>query len=131
VLVGDTFAPMVRPFLRSVACALLTACFALGAFAWGAMPGCETAAGTPPAAHHFHGQGASHHPTEPGHLPSITHCVVHLCCVQLVTPAVAILAPAHFSSPSRATGLVSATVFVAGHPSHVLPFAHAPPPISA
>jgi hypothetical protein len=118
---------MVQPLIRSSISAVVTACFALSAITWGTMPGCVVAANQPPS-HAAHGHGESHQPPDqPGKLPGAVHCVVHLCCIQLTTPAAANVAPARLSTPDRTAGLLPAVVFVLVRPSHTLPFAHAPP----
>jgi hypothetical protein len=114
---------MFRPLLSAV----VAGCFALSAITWGTMPGCAFAA-SPPPAHAAAGHGESHqHPDQPGPV----HCVVHLCCVQVTTPPVAAVATARLTAPDRSVGLLPAIVFVLVRPSHTLPFAHAPPHLSA
>ena len=119
---------MLQPLVRSSLSALVAACFAASSVTWGNLPGCATAANLP-AAHTAAGHGESHqHPDQPGKVPGSVHCVVHLCCIQLITPAAAHIASARLTPPDRTVGLLPAVVFVLVRPSHTLPFAHAPPP---
>jgi hypothetical protein len=112
---------------RSLLAAIVTASFALSAITWGTMPGCVVATNAQ-AAHAAHGQGTSHqHAGQPGKLPGTIHCFVHLCCVQLTTPASVTLAAARLSNPDRDARPLPAIVFVLVRPSHTLPFAHGPP----
>jgi hypothetical protein len=114
---------MLRPLLSAV----VAGCFALSAITWGTMPGCVVAA-SPPTAHAAPGHGESHqHPNQPGKLPRSVHCLVHLCCIQLTTPATASITSTRLSPPDRTARLLPAIVFVLVRPSHSLPFAHAPP----
>lgn len=113
--------------LRSLLSTAVAGCFALSAITWGSMPGCVVTA-NPPTTHAAPGQEKSHqHSDQPGKLPGSVHCVVHLCCVQLTTPAVAKVAPAGVAIADQAAGFLPAIVFVLVRPSHSLPFAHGPP----
>jgi hypothetical protein len=117
---------MVKALLRSAISLVATACFALSALTWGRMPGCATGAGGPSPHIAYH--GASHqHSDPPGKLPAGVNCLVHLCCIQLITPAAPSLTLARVGVPEQAAGLVLTTPFVPVRPSHTLPFAQAPP----
>jgi hypothetical protein len=106
--------------------ALATACFALSAVTWGTMPGC--AAGTAASGGHVAHHGAAHeHTGAPGKLPAGVTCVVHLCCIQLITPAAPTLAVARISVPEPASGFTATSLFIPVRPPHALPFAQAPP----
>jgi hypothetical protein len=118
---------MLRPLFSAV----VAGCFALSAITWGTMPGCVVPT-DPAAAQAAPGHEKSHqHPAQPGKLPGSVHCIVHLCCVQVTTPPATAVATARLTAPDRSVGLVPAIVFVLVRPSHTLPFAHAPPHLSA
>lgn len=118
---------MRHALVRSLLSALVTTCFALSAITWGSMPGCVSA-GVPAHAAHQHQHGtAGDHPAHPGDLPGAIQCFVHLCCIQLATPASAAFALNRISAPEASSGLVAASLFIPIRPSHILPFAHAPP----
>jgi len=118
---------MLKPFLQSSLSGLLTACFALSAFTWGSMPGCASAAGLAEAHASQEHHRAHHHQSDQKGQPSSPKCFVHLCCVQLATPTGTAQATAHHTAPERGLGFIAASRIVPVRPSHILPFAHAPP----
>jgi hypothetical protein len=116
----------IHPMLRSLVSAVSTACFALSVITWGRMPGCVAGFGLS-STHAAHQETSHQHPDPSGKLPTSGNCFVHLCCLQLVAPAVAGPAPVRSSTPARVGELHPAAVLVVLRPAHTLPFAHAPP----
>ncbi|HZN97494.1 MAG TPA: hypothetical protein VFB61_07195 [Gemmatimonadales bacterium] len=118
---------MLKRLVRSTLAGLVSLCFAYSAITWGSMPGCVVSAGQ--SVHDSHGGGRSHqHSAGSDHRPVTTQCLVHLCCVQLASPAGDLSTQLRIATPDRATGPVLVSQLVRVRPAHTLPFAHAPPP---
>jgi hypothetical protein len=119
---------MLKPLVRSLLSAVVTASFALSAMAYGTMPLCPTQhageAETVHAAAHHHPQPTHSH--ESGKPPS-QGCAVHLCCIHLALQPRPSLGPVQLSSGSVHSGLAPAGSITPERPAHSLPFAHAPP----
>jgi hypothetical protein len=113
----------MKPVLRSIISLVVTASFALSAAAPGAMPRCET----PRPGHGSHAGHATGHTDLPAKQPGSVQCLVHLCCLQLVTPAGLESGYARLALPGHAPGFAVAESAVPLRPSHTLPFAQAPP----
>jgi len=119
---------MQRPLLRSLLSAALTACFALSALTWGSMATCAIAG----AEHGAPGDHASHrHSHGPHGAPGNQACLVHLCCAHLAvqpsTPSVV----GRLAVTSSDPGFTPGPAIGVSRPAHSLPFAHAPPALSA
>jgi hypothetical protein len=118
---------MLKRIAGSSLAGLVTMCFAYSAITWGSMPGCATS-----ASHSVHApaheSGSSHqHASGTDHQPAQAQCLVHLCCVQLTTPADHVSAPVRIALPGRAAALLLVSQLIPVRPAHTLPFAHAPP----
>jgi hypothetical protein len=121
---------MLTPLVRSVFSAVVAACFALNALTLGAMPGCATAASDPQSTS-AHGHGSSQGHSHGGQLPGAGHCRLHLCCANVATPVVPILALGRMFAAQQIVGFVAAPLISDSRPAHLLPYAHAPPHASA
>jgi hypothetical protein len=116
----------VRERARKLTCAWITACFAYAAITWGSMPGCTSPASQ--SDHHSSHQSASHHHTSRSDQgPAPVQCFIHLCCVQLATPAGTLATSVKIALPDRADQALLHSQLVPIRPAHSLPFAHAPP----
>jgi hypothetical protein len=103
---------------------LLHRCDAMQPAVGGAMAECA----------HMHGAGGSaarpmaHHPERPAPCPTgDCHCIGHSCCslgVALPAGSLALTAPAGTAVPAPPTARPTAPIL---RPSHLLPFAQAPP----
>jgi hypothetical protein len=111
---------MLRPLVRSLVSAFAAACFSMGAVAGSGMPECA-ATGHGHATHH--GDPGRTVPPAGGH----THCVVHLCCVDMAPEPPVALGDVPPGAASQEVGFAPTAAVPAGRPDHSLPFAHAPP----
>jgi hypothetical protein len=115
---------MLKPLVRSLVSAVVTACFAFIATASGAMPGCSWQASVADHAQH----GSPVHSDGHHHVPAGRQaCVVHVCCAHLYAPATATLGGEHVIALHAASGFVPAAGVPATPTPHALPFAQAPP----
>ena len=119
---------MLRPTVRSLLSAVLTASFALSVMAWGTMPECPARA--PGGAAH----GSDPHHASPlhpdghhGRAPANQACVVHLCCAHVVPQPRATLGRGRLSATQRDLGFAPRPALVTPRPAYSLPFAQAPP----
>ena len=97
-------------------------CFGYNAMAPATLTGCGPM--DEAGAHASHHRSGSH---APGHVPNLTHCLVHLCCAH-VTPTAALKLPvARVNNLVGAPGFVPAANAAPGRSPHSLPFAQAPP----
>jgi hypothetical protein len=116
----------VKHFMRSFLSLLVTASFAFGTATLGTMSRCDNQLS--PAGHITHEHGtAPGHSQSPENGPGAVQCLVHLCCIQLVTPTAAQISPERLSSPEASPGFRVGGSIIPVRPSHTLPFAHAPP----
>jgi hypothetical protein len=116
----------VKQFLRSFLALLVTASFALGAATLGAVSRCDNQPSSAGHIQHEHGAAPGHSQSPEKGLGTI-QCLVHLCCIQLVTPTAAQISPDRLSSPAASPGFRVVNSIVPVRPSHSLPLAHAPP----
>jgi hypothetical protein len=114
----------VKSGIRRLIGAIVGASFALSAFTWGWMPGCGPAQAMSPHGTHHHSTA----PGQPGKSSANLHCVVHLCCSQLIAPPAGTSAPERLEDPVAASRLSEAGSYLLLRPSHALPFGQAPPP---
>jgi hypothetical protein len=115
---------MLRPLVRTLVSAVVSACFALSVANWGRPAVCASHALTG-SGHH---QGS--HPAGKHDQPASQTCAVHLCCAHLSAEPPTALAADRLSGAPTSTGLTAATAIPAARPAHALPFAHAPPLLS-
>ena len=113
----------MKPVLRSIISLVVTASFALSVATLGSMPRCEPSG----AGHGSHVGHATGHTDLPAKQPGSVQCLVHLCCLQLVTPAGVESGFPRLALPGHAPGFTVAESAVPLRPSHTLPFAQAPP----
>jgi hypothetical protein len=117
---------MLKRLASSTLAALVTLCFAYSAITWGSMSACAGQASQ--SVHDSHGGGTSHqHTSGSDHGPAAAKCFVHLCCVQLATPAGDFSTQVRTAGPDRASAPQLVSQLVPVRPAHSLPFAHAPP----
>jgi hypothetical protein len=115
---------MLKRLAGSTLVALVTLCFAYSAITWGSMPGCV---GASQLVHDGHGGSTHQHPPGADHQPASGQCAVHLCCVQLSTPARDLSTQLHVAAAERSAAAVLVSQLIPIRPAHTLPFAHAPP----
>ena len=114
---------MLKPLVRSLASAVVAACFAFIATTSGAMPGCSGQAGVADHAQHGSPAPGNHH-----HVPAGRQaCVVHVCCAHLNAPVPAPLGGQHVFALHAAPGFLPSADIPATPTPHALPFAQAPP----
>jgi hypothetical protein len=116
---------MLKRLARSTLAGWVTLCFAYSAITWGSMPGCVASPGQ--SVHDAHGDRSHQHAPGSDHRPTTVQCFVHLCCVQLATPARDLSTQIHVAAPEGAAAPLLVSQLVPVRPAHILPFAHAPP----
>ena len=116
---------MLKRLAGSTLAGLVTLCFAYSAITWGSMPGCARSSSQ--SVHDSQGDTSHQHAPGSDHRPVTFQCLVHLCCVQLATPAGGLSAQLRVTAPEGATAPVLVSQLVSVRPAHTLPFAHAPP----
>jgi hypothetical protein len=117
---------MLKRLTSSTLAGLITLCFAYSAITWGSMPGCAGSASQ--SVHEPHGGGTSHqHAPSSDPQPGTDQCFVHLCCVQLASPAGDLSTQVQVVGAERSTAPVLVSQLIPVRPAHTLPFAHAPP----
>ena len=96
---------MLKRLASSTLAGLITLCFAYGAITWGSMPGCSGSSSQAVPASQDVGNSHQHAPgSDRG--PATAQCFVHLCCVQVATPARDLSTQLRIAATERATALV-------------------------